>query len=107
MNVEDGRPVDKEFQFDCAHCGKELSGNYLPRLCPSCGRDHTHRIGLEPLVFINTGTWRRCSTDGCTKIVNVKDFPKLTTAQGRNCWVERALMTGKGDEDVQGNGDES
>lgn len=106
MNVEDGKPVEKEFRFDCAHCGKELSGNYLPRLCPSCGEDHTHRIWISPLVFSDSGTWRQCVTDGCSKIVNVKDFPKLATNQGRDCWIELSRLTGKGNEDEQGSRDE-
>ena len=105
MDTEDGKPVDREFRFDCAHCGKELSGNYLPQLCPSCGGDHTHRIGLSPLVCNgDTGTWRQCATEGCSKIINVKDFPKLATHQGRSRWIERSLMAGKGEEDVQGSG---
>ena len=106
MNIEEGKLADKEFRFDCAHCGKELSGNYLPRLCPNCGQDHTHRIGLSPLVFSDTDTWRQCDTDGCSKVVNVKDFPKLATYQGRDCWIERSRLTGKGNEDVQGSGSE-
>ena len=32
MNVEDGKPVNREFQFDCAHCGKGISGNHLHQL---------------------------------------------------------------------------
>ena len=104
MNVEDGKLVEREFQFDCAHCGKGISGNHLPQLCPNCGGDHTHRIGLLPLVFTDSDTWRQCVTDGCSKIINVKDFPTLARRDENSAWVERASVTGKGKEDVQGSG---
>lgn len=97
-----GKPAGS-FSFDCAHCGKRLSGDYLPRKCLSCGKDHTHRIGLERLIFSGKRTFKPCTTPSCTKLVDVKDFPKLTTAQASEYWIERDVVTGKGkDREKQG-----
>jgi len=63
-----------DFDFPCAHCGKQLSGNYLPTLCPSCGKEHTHRYTKTIFPGLSQELRLQCNVQSCRERIKISQL---------------------------------
>lgn len=77
-------------QFDCAHCGIELTFKdmtYIPAKCPGCEMERSHTIGgTRPTRVIKGISWTCCREPSCRAKLRVKDYHTQDKEDWQSYW---------------------